>query len=210
MQIAGTKTDSDWKSFRTKLINKPNAALWKMAFDDYYFARLQTRYLQPIEKLQAKSSDSKQGEGFSIVAILCTLVEFLESCERGYNFRLLEKKGDILAEHEYSQREAASYFRDFLMKREPFKNYFDATSAHSFYRDVRCGLLHEARTKGGWLIRWGGSKRGVIDLGSSTPILYRNKFRDGFETYFADYRQRLETTENLQQAFIRKFDHLCM
>jgi hypothetical protein len=41
----------------------------------------------------------------------------------------------------------------FLMTRTPFKEDFKTENmARDFYEGVRCGLLHEARTKNGWTI----------------------------------------------------------
>jgi hypothetical protein len=50
---------------------------WETAFQDYFLDRIQLRYLAPIELLQ--QLDAKQGEGFAIVSIHCSLIEFLES-----------------------------------------------------------------------------------------------------------------------------------
>jgi hypothetical protein len=35
-----------------------------------------------------RAGGTELGEGFAIVAVFCTLVEFLESCERGHNFQI--------------------------------------------------------------------------------------------------------------------------
>ena len=90
--------------------------------------------------------------GFAIAAVFCTLVEFLESCERGHNFRFIGRSGPPLQPNEYSERQAAGYFKDFLRTRRPFNALVPVALVDSFYSDVRCGLVHEARTKGGWVI----------------------------------------------------------
>jgi len=76
-KIAGNRTCSDWYAFKDRLQKEPSRELWEQAFREYFRERLKLRYLDPIEILLA--CDARTGEGFSIVAILCTLIEFLES-----------------------------------------------------------------------------------------------------------------------------------
>ena len=76
-QIAGSLTPDDWKKFRATLTPGGATDLWKKAFDDYFHTHLSLRYLGPIKVLQ--DNGTFQGEGFSIAAIQCSIVEFLES-----------------------------------------------------------------------------------------------------------------------------------
>ena len=55
------------------------------AFETYFEARLTTRYLKPIESLQA--SHTLNGEGFRLLAIHCSMIEFLESTLQGRTYR---------------------------------------------------------------------------------------------------------------------------
>lgn len=208
MRIAGIRTSAEWTTLQGNLATEPpETEAWRKAFEEFYLARLETRYFQPINRLVGET-DTKSGEGFSVVAILCTLVEFLESCERGHNFRYC-KRGETPGANEYSQREAGEYFTAFLVNREPFKSEFNGQSAESFYRHVRCGLLHEARTKGGWLVQWAeATELRMVEFGVPAPILYRNRFLEGFKKYLLDYRKRLEADSGLRSAFVRKFDCL--
>jgi hypothetical protein len=47
---------------------------WRKAARDYFFAKLSTRYLEPIDAI--RQSGKNEGEGFSNVAIQCSLIEF--------------------------------------------------------------------------------------------------------------------------------------
>jgi len=89
VHIAGSRTTVDWQAFRAKLKPGGEVALWKKAFDDYFYERLSLRYLEPIKVLQ--DNGTYQGEGFSIVAIQCTLIEFLESTVQGISYRFRRK-----------------------------------------------------------------------------------------------------------------------
>jgi hypothetical protein len=206
MKIAGEHTDGEWMALKARLQSKPSQRLWDSAFRRFYRMRIDTRYLHPIASIQ--QNDNQRGEGFAIAALFCSLLEFLESCERGDNFHFIGK--DKLQPNEYNEHQASKYFKDFLNTREPFKTLIPSTLIDSFYRDVRCGLLHEARTRGGWLISAAASPGGsLISRKGSRIILFRNQLIPKLEEYFCEYRQRLLTDPSTQQAFIRKFDHLC-
>lgn len=199
MIIAGTKTDEDWRAFKPNLIDG-DATVWRSAFNEFFMPRLNLRYLEPINILQ--KNDTYLGEGFSILTIQCSLIEFLESTARGENYQV---RGKPLNQYEYSS--SRDIFVDFLSKRQPFSKTFDATSAQDFYLNVRCGLLHEARTKGGWKIKAALPNDVVADV--QNRIVYRNNFQKALVSYIEDYGVTIETNETLQKAFIRKFDNLC-
>ena len=207
MRIAGKQTDKDWFAVKTRLQSKPTKRLWDSAFCRFYQARIDTRYLDPIASIEA--CDTQRGEGFAIVALFCSLVEFLESCERGDNFRFVGNTRAKLQPHEYSEHQASRYFKDFLKTRLPFSTLIPATLVDSFYQHVRCGLFHEARTKGGWVISTAASGCAVVVQKRGQITLFRKQLIPALEEYILNYRQRLLTSHTIQQAFIRKFDHLC-
>lgn len=200
-QIAGWKTRVDWEAIRVRLVaGAPDA--WHEAFTDFYETRLNLRYLHPIKVLQ--DNGTFQGEGFSIVAIQCSLIEFLESTEQGTNYRYV-RRGDVLGAYEY--KASQDIFVAFLRDRTPFSTTFDEASAQDFYIGVRCGLLHEARTKNGWRIRAKDPFGSVADV--ANRILYRDNFQEALLAYIKSYGNKLPREPQLQQAFIRKFDSLC-
>jgi hypothetical protein len=198
--IAGWNTAEDWYALRDRLVvGQPHG--WQQAFVEFFEARLNLRYLNPIKVLQ--ENGTFQGEGFSIVAIQCSLIELLESAAQGTNYRFA--RGEKLGAYEYSSSQAA--FISFLTERAPFSRTFNAASALDFYVGVRCGVLHEARTKNGWRI-WAEGPPGTIAL-PDERIVYRNNFQVGLLTYIGSYGERLPHEAALQEAFIRKFDALC-
>lgn len=206
MRIAGTNTDQDWMIFKKRLLSGPSKSLWASAYCEYYRRRINTRYLDPIACIQ--QHDTEKGEGFAIAALFCSLIEFLESCEKGDNFHFIGKSKNALQPHEYSERQASSYFKNFLKTRAPFGKLIPSALVDSFYQDVRCGLLHEARTKGGWYISTKPSDK-LISQKNGIIILHRNQLIPSLETYFLDYQSRLLVDLDTQAAFIRKFDFLC-
>ncbi len=200
--IAGWKTAKDWRALRAVLVIGGSPDLWKQAFVEFFQTRLELRYLTPIKVLQDHATF--QGEGFSILAIQCTLVEFLESTIQGINYRHL-RRGETLGPYEYSS--SRDVFASFLVKREPFAREFDDELALDFYAGVRCGLLHEARTKGGWRVWAWGLDGTVIDR--DRRIVYRDDCQKALQTFIASDGAALVADTELQEAFVRKFDDLC-
>lgn len=199
--IAGWKTSDDWLALQPGLHANSDGA-WIKAFQEFFLARLNLRYLLPISVLQKELH--QQGEGFSILAIQCTLIEFLESIRQGISYRRPTKAAP-LGPYEYST--SGAIFQAFLSKRHPFDASFTNQTANDFYVNIRCALLHEARTKGGWRVWADGPDGMVADAISKT--VYRNNFQAALEQYIEGYKDELLLSEDMKAAFIRKFNMLC-
>lgn len=197
--ISAEKTTEDWKVAREQLVKNSDTKLWKVTCSDYFFKRLFPRYLSPIEILQRNCKS--EGEGFAILAVQCSLIEFLESITQGINYR----HGKDCGQYEYN--ESGGLFVNFLNCRHPFSQVFDQKLARDFYKSVRCGILHEARTKNGWRVHAG--RKGGSMLDRDQKIIYRNGFQSGLQCYIDWYCKTLPSDKTLQQAFIRKYDNLC-
>jgi hypothetical protein len=203
VRIAGNKTIEDWKQFRQTLVPGADADVWHKAHNAYFEARLSSRYLKPIELLQ--TTRTFDGEGFSILAIHCSLIEFLESTIQGVSYRNIRRGDPPLGPYEYSR--SGKMFAHFLSTRHPFCNIFDNALAADFYTNVRCALLHEAQTKDGWIVRANGPAIAVVT--AQQKIVYRNNFHQALVGFIGWYRGALPADRRLQQALIRKFDGLC-
>jgi len=116
-RIAGKKTVGDWNTVRSDLNDLTNSLLWTTVFKDYFLTRLRDRYLNPIKSI--KQGRRYSGEGFSIMTIICSLIEFLETTYQGTNYRYPKPFGA----YEYSK--SRQIFIDFLTKRDPFNTQFD-------------------------------------------------------------------------------------
>ena len=206
-EIAGHKTVNDWNLLRPLLIDFKNIKAWEIAFTEYFKKRLQDRYFDPIAAIQ--QGGCYTGEGFSIMTIICSLMEFLESTYKGKNYRLV-KKGDLKLNPLIEYSNSSELFSDFLSKRPPFKNHFNKTIAEEFYINVRCGLLHEARTKGKWNIRAKSASGLLIDYLPVKIVVFRDDFFDSTIEYIDKYyKVELLKSDDLKKAFIRKFDNIC-
>ena len=198
--IAGTLKAKDWEARKAELLARGNETLWAKTFEEFLMTRLALRYLDPIKLLQ--ENGTFRGEGFTIVSVQCALIEFLAALKVGKSYKFL-KKGETLGQHEYTSSNAL--FCDFLFREEPFKEWFsDISASRDFYQNVRCALLHEARTKNGWKIWASGS----IAVDANKKIVRRDALQTAINVYLAAYGSLLTRDQNVQAAFIRKFDHL--
>lgn len=173
---------------------------WARAHNRCLRARLDDRYLQPIKTIQ--SNGSFIGEGFAILTLQCSLIEFLAALRLGLNYRTGAQFGE---KNEYGQ--SGKLYAEFLAGQPPFSDCVpNLASAYEFYRDVRCGLVHEAQTKNGWKVWAYTSTNQAIDFGRK--IVNRDLLGDAIETYLAQYEAELIASVELQNAFVRKLDYI--
>jgi hypothetical protein len=101
---------------------------------------------------------------------------------------------------------------EFLETNEPFKSMFSKKgSARDFYKNVRCGLFHEARTKGQWKILVSNPNEPAPDhaIDVHKKVIYRDKMQAAFDEFVDWFGKRLCKDSDLKKAFVRKFDSLC-
>ena len=87
------------------------------------------------------------------MAIDCLLIETLQQFIKGVS--------------ETPRGKNESYFKKFLISY--FKEYFDDEKAKMFYRQIRCGILHQAETK----------ENSKIKISHELPIVKFTKEKDG-------------------------------
>jgi hypothetical protein len=102
----------------------------RVAIADFLWNRFDERYFAPIHALSLI-----QKNGFAIMAVSCLVIEALEAYHRGWE-----------SSHGRSELAFCSF-----MDREAEFHVFKGR-AQDFYRHVRCGILHQAETTGGWTI----------------------------------------------------------
>ncbi len=145
-----------WKGMRKKLAgNYSNLPIWGDAIF-LYQERLENKYFNPI--LTLINDGPQKGEGFTILTAQCALIESFAAFEKGLIFNFNKTTGDP----KYQYKKSKDLFVNFLLDAVIFENNFWKTSgktkqpiatlASDFYSDVRCGLMHEARTKNNWHI----------------------------------------------------------
>jgi hypothetical protein len=220
-KIFGSQTKYDWINLRTKLLITSNDKdLWKQTALVLH-NRLNTRYFRPIERILSMRISS--GEGFAVMTLICSLIEFLQSSYEGKTYSHSSKKDDKI----YGKSEKK--FKDFFETHEPFKSIFKKsvstpnskfkTYSDDFYSNVRCGLLHEAATMNGWTIIVSNKSKKteqIVDLtDESNKIIFKGKFYEGIKSFYKNYEQLIIDYEKdannkfLRDNLCRKLDSLC-
>jgi hypothetical protein len=145
-------------------------------------ARFEGRYLDPVSVHCGKKN------GFTMMAVSCLMIEALESFCCGWID---------------TRNKSESAFLGFFSRWPTFK-VFESVSG-DFYRHVRCGILHQAETTGGWRILRSG------------PLLREHtinatKFLNALRSVLGDYADALRESEwdsDLWKAARTKMDAVC-
>lgn len=147
-------------------------------------ARFYERYIRPMR------IDKTQKSGFAIMALSCLMVEALESFYQGWS----NTKGKSeLAFCQFFDRNANfAFIRGF---------------SSDFYKQIRCGILHQAEVTDGWLIRRDG-----IVFDSVSKSINANLFLDEIEQALKNYCISLKNskwTDSIWVNFRKKMKAIC-
>ena len=134
----------------------------------FIYQRFWERYIAPFE-----SMSHRQKHGFSIMAVSCLMIEALESFRQGY----LNTDG-----------KSSSCFQGFLQKTKHLGKFKDISV--QFYKNVRCGILHQAETTGGWRIRRDGP---LFD--GETRTINATQFLSCLKKELKQYQLELESSD---------------
>jgi hypothetical protein len=152
----------------------------RAALGDFIVERFYERYFRPI-------CNSRSKHGFTIMAIACLTIETLESFYQGRP----DTKG-----------ESKKIFRAFF-KRNSALNAF-GENGDWFYTDIRCGILHQAETRGGWKIRRKGALFDSQNKGINAAALLKQ-----LQKSVAHYATELQSDDILWENFCKKVDAIC-
>lgn len=190
MHIAPGIHRSEWLKLR---LDDGTSTDWNRAIE-IFNERINSRYIEPVDLLIKKDNEQtalKRRYGFSILAIDCLLIETLQSFIEG----LIDTRG-----------KSQKMFEEFLTCSKGFCKYFDKEKAANFYRDIRCGILHQAEVIGSYLIWSVGDLMGEKKNG--TPYINRTKFHKQLKIEVKQYCDELrdQTNLNLRKNFRKKMD----
>ncbi|SUJ21046.1 Uncharacterised protein [Sphingobacterium spiritivorum] len=137
----------------------------KTKIADFIFQRLHSRYLKPFLFIDDKFTKQFKN-GFSIMANCCLLIETLQSFKNGW--------GD-------SDRKSEQAFKQFLTSELNFSAF--KGKERDFYVNIRCGILHQGETTGGWTVNRSGTnlfddKKLVVD-----SITFGRELKNSLKNY---------------------------
>ena len=149
---------------------------------DFIVERFEERYFDPIE------IEPRKKNGFTIMAVSCLMVETLESFRRGWPS---------------SQGKSELAFCSFFSTWDDFADFRPVSG--DFYKHVRCGILHQAETTGGWRILRSGPLRNNTTVNAT-------KFARTLRGVLHNYASSLRTEDwnsSVWQAFRKKMQAVC-
>ena len=156
------------------------AAVNKHALSLFIVERFNERYFRPIE-------DSPSKHGFTVLAIACLVLETLESFYQG--------RAD-------TKNASTQMFRDFFARNTELKVFGGGNDW--FYKDIRCGILHQSETRGGWRVLRKGP---ILDIKSKT--INATAVLRALQRAVQGYSEQLRTDEGLWKNFLKKMDAIC-
>ncbi|HIC8861879.1 TPA: hypothetical protein ACW7Y0_002886 [Aeromonas hydrophila] len=146
--------------------------------------RYSERYFEPFKKNESK-------HGFSMMAISCLVIESLISLKHGW--KRTRRAGGIIFEEFFS---TSHHLTDFT------------GLGANFYQHIRCGILHQAETTGGWRIRRNFSLPIVcVDTKTINATKFLSQLEKEFETFLSELAE--QDFSSLQWGkVIKKIDYI--
>lgn len=159
--------------------------------------RHEERYFQPL-RLMGNAAGNEAGYGFAMMSLCCLLIEtfqcYREGCPTtsGKEWKDLlevERKESIPPGYSLTRvtREAAeAIFWNFFKEQ---KEFFPKVDGKEFYKNIRCGLLHQALTKNNWTI----NKTCATVCDPNKQEINRDLFAEALIRSFAAYLTELRS-----------------
>jgi len=149
----------------------------------FFEERIKERYISPF-------SDKKYKNGFIMMASACLMIESLESFWQGWN----KSPNSSLA------------FCQFFSRNPRFDTIRGLTQ--EFYVNIRCGIMHQGETTGGWHIR--RDMKQLFEL--ETKTIDATKFLSEMKQALKDYCKTLKANEwdhEIWKKLRKKMNNVC-
>jgi len=165
---------------------------WQKAVD-IFEDRIRGRFLDIIACIESHAY-----AGFAVLALDCLLIETLQQFREG--------------KHETPSGQAKQYFVRFLTQTS-FGDFFSEETAVMFYKQFRCGILHQAEVKATSLVRrrqvplvdFTDDRQGLI----INRELFHRQLVIEFEHYVGQLRENNPLSKVMRQNFRKKMDYIC-
>ena len=159
------------------------------AIAGFFTERFMERFVRPMEAPPSKGKATHK-HGFAIMAISCLLIETLESFWQGWP---TTKNISQLAFQKFFSRVPSFHA---LQSQGP-----------KFYKNIRCGILHQAETTGGWTIQRRGKLFDETGLTLNATVFHRKLQRE-IEDYASLLRSEPWDSERWRN-FRKKMKTIC-
>jgi hypothetical protein len=153
--------------------------------------RINTRYFEHIDRIIKHRTS-----GFAVLTLDCALIETLEQFRQGTE--------------ETPRKQGEKYFVSFLTGTS-FKDHVNPEQASLFYRNIRCGLLHQGEAKSSLvkrntalpLISFTEDHKGVIVNAKAFHAQLRKTVYE-----YSDLLRKPDSTKE-RAAFRKKMNYIC-
>jgi len=135
----------------------------------FIYERFYERHIAPHDYMP-----EQKRTGFSVMGDCCLMIEALESFFQGWENTRARGMGN-------------QAFSSFFARVPELKDF----AGIGFYKHIRCGILHQAETTGGWLLRRGSGK--LIDPSNKT--IDADLFLGVLKKYLRDYTNSLRVAD---------------
>lgn len=140
---------------------------------DFIYERHYRRYIKPFE-FEEEAYKKEYKNGFAIMANCCLLIETMESFYRGWP----KSRNEL-------------NFLKFFSRDKGFKEFATDDIPTQFYKHIRCGILHQGETTGGWTINREKPKLLDKQKAEINAFLFSQKLKKSL----ASYRDELKNSE---------------
>jgi hypothetical protein len=218
MELCAGFTCDQWRIELRPLLDGDDQTGWEKAVG-VLERRMEERFFRCIDALLEKESACSNSEiirpGFSIMALCCLLVETLQSFYEGgrQESRQVSTQDSAYTNGPCTKAPStARAFKDFLGNSPYFNADFRNNEIRGdFAKNVRNGLLHEAETRHGWLIKRSDPPDHIFRKEPGGCVLNRSKFYHALREEFGAYLGRLRDPlkGDLRRNFLTKMDSIC-
>jgi hypothetical protein len=152
-----------------EMLNNKDEVEKKKILADFIYNRLHARYIRPYT-FNDDEYRKKYKNGFSMMASFCLLIETLQSFKKGW--------GD-------TRGKSKEAFRDFFTNNACFPE-FNPELGEKIYVNIRCGIMHQGETKGGWKITRKGNELYNHETNTLNAIIFGKRMEDSLNQYRKD------------------------
>jgi hypothetical protein len=185
MLISRNYKADDWKALTFQSEDD-----WQKAIA-IFLDRMETRYLEHVRRILGHRTS-----GFAALALDCAIIETMEQFRRG--------------EQKTPYKQSKKYFVSFLTETS-FSPDVSKKQAAVFYKNVRCGLLHQTEAEDSLVKR--NNTRPLIALTKDNKgvIVNAKAFHKRLEQVIREYAQGLKDpkAKKEREAFRAKMNFIC-